>query len=110
MSKLLKCYIKEAWTLCFGVTENIEIFCESKGDGSQSELHQGKEENVRKWRRHSREDLRKKKKNKEKGRFLKNMWTQGTVSYFAFCLIFMIGNNRVVFLTFDYLLEPAGDF
>lgn len=98
-------------SLCFGVTKNSEIFCESKGDGSQSELHQGKEENVRTWRRHSREDLRrKKKKNKEKGRFLKNMWIQGTISCFDFCLIFMIGNNRAVFLTFDHLSETAGDF
>ena len=31
-------------SLCFGVTKNTEIFCESKGDGSQSELHQGKGE------------------------------------------------------------------
>lgn len=53
---------------------------------------------------------KKKKKNKEKGRFLKNMWIQGTVSCFDFCLIFMIEKNRAVFLTFDHLLEPAGDF
>ena len=55
-------------SLCFGVTKNSEIFCESKGDGSQSELHQGKEENVRTWRRHSREDLRRKKKKEQRER------------------------------------------
>ena len=67
MSKLLKCSIEEAWTLRFGVTENIEIFCESKGDGSQSELQEGKEENVRKWRRHSRENLRKERTKRKAG-------------------------------------------
>ena len=42
-------------------------FCESKGDGSQSELQEGKEENVRKWRRHSRENLRKERTKRKAG-------------------------------------------
>jgi len=96
-------------SLCFGVTKNPEIFCERKGDGSQSELHQGKEENVRKWRRHSREDLREKKEQRERQVFKKYVDSRN-ISCFDFCLIFMIGNNRAVFLTFDHLLEPAGDF
>ena len=109
MSKLLKCYIKEAWTLFALVSQRtLRSFVKVKVTGVRVNCIREKE-NVRKWRRHSREDLRK-KKNKEKGRFLKNMWIQGTVSCFDFCLIFMIGNNRAVFLTFDHLLEPAGDF
>ena len=43
MSKLLKCYIKEGLdSLCVGVIKKAEILSESKGDRSQSEVHQGK--------------------------------------------------------------------